>query len=293
MNKEQITSVLCELHRISGFRVSLHGTDYSEIAAYPSSRLALCSLIHTAEGEYDACLACDKAACKRALELRDTYIYKCRHGLTEAVSPLYNFGTLTGFLMMGQIYESEDGLRPLPMPCEGVDTDELLAASAEVPMVSPDMVASYVKIMTICAEYLTLSNAISSPKPTVAQMAKQFISDSFREKIGIKEICNCIGCSKSTLITAFKREFGITVNSYLNEVRLSEAERMLRSGGKSIGEIAVAVGFSDQSYFSKVFSAHYGVPPSEYDGVTHLGRMMEGRRERNGAADNFDFQDEV
>lgn len=289
MNKQQIVSVLAELHKISGFRVSLHDTDYSEIAAYPAGRCSLCSLIHTAEGEYDACVACDKAACKKALELSKTYIYECRHGLTEAVSPLYNFGTLTGFLMMGQIY---DGAKPHPLPelkRGAVDPLALAAAAAEVPVVDSEMVESYARIMTICAEYLTLSGAIPSRKPTVGQMAKQFISDNFREKIGIKDVCAHIGCSKSTLITAFKKEFDNTVNSYLNEVRLTEAERMLRGGGKSVGEIAISVGYSDQSYFSKVFSAYFGVPPSEYDGITNLHKMMKKRREEAGKTDNFDI----
>ena len=39
---------------------------------------------------------------------------------------------------------------------------------------------------------------------------------------------------------------------------------MLKIGDRNIGEIAIETGFSDQSYFSKVFSAKYGIPPSEY-----------------------------
>ena len=99
---------------------------------------------------------------------------------------------------------------------------------------------------------------------TVAEMAKKYIYDNYRTKFGIKEICQSIGCSKSTLITAFKRDVGMTVNDYITEVRLGEAIRMLLAGGQTIGEIALATGFSDQSYFSKVFSAKHGMSPSEY-----------------------------
>ena len=118
--------------------------------------------------------------------------------------------------------------------------------------------------MTICAQYLTLSNAIPSSKQTVAEMAKKFIFDNYKSKITISDICAEIGCSKSTLITTFKKQFGTTVNSYITEVRLKEAATMLTMGDKNIGEIAIQTGFSDQSYFSKVFSAKFGVPPSEY-----------------------------
>ena len=113
MTKEEIISVLAELYKITGFRVSLHGADYSEIAAYPSEKREFCRTVHQNPEEYEKCVACDKAACKKALSDRDTHIYTCRYGFTEAVSPLYNFGTLTGFLMMGQVYETDSNGAPI------------------------------------------------------------------------------------------------------------------------------------------------------------------------------------
>jgi AraC-like DNA-binding protein len=266
MTKEEIISVLAELHKITGFRVSLHSDDYGEIAAYPKEKQRFCRLIHAIPDEYEKCVACDKAACKRALNDKDTRIYTCRYGFTEAVSPLYNFGTLTGFLMMGQIFECDKDMRPIrPETKEISKLDENLREAAKsIPLVNSDMVRSYVRIMTICAQYLTLSNAIPSSKQTVAEMAKKFIFDNYKSKINIGNICSEIGCSKSTLITSFKKQFGTTVNNYITEVRLNEAATMLSIGDKNIGEIAIQTGFSDQSYFSKVFSAKFGVTPSEY-----------------------------
>ena len=91
MTKEEIISVLAELYKITGFRVSLHGADYSEIAAYPREKRKFCRMVHKNPDEYEKCVACDKAACKRALNDKSTHIYACRYGFTEAVSPLYNF----------------------------------------------------------------------------------------------------------------------------------------------------------------------------------------------------------
>ena len=266
MTKEEIISVLAELHKITGFRVSLHSADYGEIAAYPAEKQKFCRLIHKIPDEYEKCIACDKAACKRALSDKSTRIYTCRYGFTEAVSPLYNFGTLTGFLMMGQIFECDKDMRPIRPEVKEIAklSEELRGAADIIPLVNSDMVRSYVRIMTICAQYLTLSNAIPSSKQTVAEMAKKFIFDNYKSKITISDICAEIGCSKSTLITTFKKQFGTTVNSYITEVRLKEAATMLTMGDKNIGEIAIQTGFSDQSYFSKVFSAKFGVPPSEY-----------------------------
>ena len=266
MTREEIISVLAELYKITGFRVSLHGADYSEIAAYPAEKREFCRMVHKNPEDYEKCIACDKAACKKALADKSTHIYTCRYGFTEAVSPLYNFGTLTGFLMMGQVFETDADGRLVHKEVKSIDAlgDKMVALAKQTPLVDTDMVHSYVKIMTICAQYLTLSNAIPSAKQTVAEMAKRFIYDNYKSKITISDICDEIGCSKSTLITSFKKEYGTTVNSYITNVRLREAVNMLGMGDRNIGEIATETGFSDQSYFSKVFSAKYGVPPSEY-----------------------------
>ncbi len=266
MNRQEIITVLRELHRISGFRISLHGADFHEIAAYPESMCEFCSSVHKNKSEHLLCVECDTLACHKALTNKDTYIYKCRYGLTEAVSPLYNFGTLSGFLMMGQVAESERDLKRAKsrianiLP-QGADISELCDS---ITLVNPEMVSSFVKIMTICAEYLTLSNSVMAEKRTIAEEASRYINANLDKKFGIPDICRHIGCSKSTLITAFKKKYGMTVNSFITDLRLKKAQGLLYEGKMSIAEISSACGFSDQSYFSKVFCAKHKIPPTEY-----------------------------
>ena len=265
MNVSEIVTVLSELHKITGMRISLHGTDFKEIAAYPESALPLCAKIHESKEELSLCVGCDEDACRTALLQEKTYIYKCRYGLTEAVSPLYNFGTLTGFLMLGQIADSDHTARQavslLRCPLDESEKDKLCDS---VSIISPDMLSSYVKIMTICAQYLTLSNALPSIKPTTAELAEKYINENLSTKLNITDICKNLGCSKSTLLTSFKRRFGKTVNSYITDARLELSRKLLADGERTVFEVASECGFSDQSYFSKVFSAKFGIPPSEY-----------------------------
>ena len=269
MNKQEITEVLFELHKITGFRVSLCGVGREEIAAYPEERLPFCERVNRIESEHKRCCECDRLACKAALETKKTHIYKCPFGLTEAVSPLYNFGALTGFLVMGEICESDEeasvAAERLAKLTGGEDTREL---ETKIPRISADMVKSYLKITTICAQYLMLSNSLPIAKPNVAELARGYINENMQRKFGIADICDELRCSKSTLLTAFKKKYGITVNSYITEVRLERAVHLLGEGNMTISEIAAETGFSDQSYFSKVFSAKYGMPPSEYKTVT-------------------------
>ena len=267
MNKDKITETLKELYTVSGFRVSLHNTNFEEIAAYPETKQAFCSYLHSAsEKEYKLCRECDKNACEQVLETGKSTIYKCHHNLIEAVSPLYNFGVLTGFLMMGQVRVDGEGIDPLLTELTKLGKTDLEARSicANIPSVKQSMIQSYVKIMTICASYLTLSNSVTGAKATVGQLAMRYISENYTEHITVKDICDAVGYSKSTVLTSFKKEFSTTINAYLTNMRLERAKKMLENEDVTINEVALECGFTDQSYFSKVFSAKYKITPTDY-----------------------------
>ena len=92
----------------------------------------------------------------------------------------------------------------------------------------------------------------------------RYISENYTDRISIKDICDAIGYSKSTVLSSFKKEFSTTINSYLTNMRLERAKKMLENENTTINEVALECGFSDQSYFSKVFSAKYKITPTEY-----------------------------
>lgn len=255
MQKQDIVSVLRELHKITGFRISLHDAELREIAAYPENPLPFCAAVAELEGEHKKCRECDREACRIAKHTKSTYKYRCRFGLTEAVSPIYNFDILTGYLIMGQILEGDDLLSSAAPRAAAIDT---------IPRISADMVDSFVRIMTICAGYLTMSNALESPTPTFALKAKRYILENLDAKLSLADICDSIGCSKSTLLTTFKKAYGKTVNSFITDARLNKARLLLADGGMTINEIALESGFYDQSYFAKVFSKKYGITPSDF-----------------------------
>jgi AraC-like DNA-binding protein len=109
-----------------------------------------------------------------------------------------------------------------------------------------------------------MSNAFVGDKLTLGQNVMRYLNDNYHTHIQISDICKELGYSKSAVLTAFKKEYGTTVNSHLNTLRLTKAKKLIEEGGLSINEIAHSTGFTDQSYFSKVFSAKFGIPPSEY-----------------------------
>ena len=261
--QSKITSVLCDLYKISGFRMSLHNANFEEIAAYPAEPTAFCAYVHSLPGEFQKCLECDRIGSREALARGEAHSYRCRFGLTEVASPLYSFGILTGFLMMGQVTvgKAEESAAVRKILPEKEFREKLLGS---VPTVPEDMLASYVRILTVCAEYLTLSNALSATHQDLGAMTKTYIGQNFQKKITLNDICKHLACSKSTLVNTFRKTYGMTVTEYLTEVRLKEAEKLLRRREHSLSQVAALCGFSDQSYFSKVFAAKMGCAPGDY-----------------------------
>ena len=101
-----IERILKELYHISGFRISIYDTNFREIAAYPRELGCFCGLIQKHPEGKRLCVEHDTMAFGRVREQEKLHIYKCHFGLYEAVAPLYSFGTLTGYLMMGQTLEA-------------------------------------------------------------------------------------------------------------------------------------------------------------------------------------------
>lgn len=266
MKKEEIVAILKELYKVSGFRISLHGMNFEELAAYPESALPLCAHIQCLRGELANCKGEDALFGRRVRESDGTVIYKCRFGLTDVICPLHSLGSPAGYLMMGQLrdedFDTEGLVRELC--ARGSDADEARRLIENTPVMSREKTDSFAKIMTICAEYLTLINALPGNKPSTAELTRLYVYENFRERISMSDICRALGRTKSVICPAFKERYGMTVIEYLTELRLEEAKRMLTETDMTVTEIADAIGFSDSSYFTKVFTKHEGRAPTSY-----------------------------
>jgi AraC-like DNA-binding protein len=70
--------------------------------------------------------------------------------------------------------------------------------------------------------------------------------------------------SDDYLTYCFRQELGMTPIDYLNRYRVLQAQRLLRETNQSITTIALEVGFSSSSYFSRMFRRLTGRSPDEY-----------------------------
>lgn len=91
-----------------------------------------------------------------------------------------------------------------------------------------------------------------------------YIKENYRKKLTLDAIANHVYLSKSYLSKIFKEETGLSITGYINQVRVEKSKLYLTDRSYSLADIANAVGFDDQSYYTKVFKSLIGVSPGKY-----------------------------
>ncbi len=80
----------------------------------------------------------------------------------------------------------------------------------------------------------------------------------------IAEAASAAGMSERTLRRRFKDELGIGWREFINEIRMSEAMKLLRRGSSTVTDAAYAVGFNSLGAFTVAFTHYAGMTPSAF-----------------------------
>ncbi|MDR1531998.1 MAG: helix-turn-helix domain-containing protein [Clostridiales bacterium] len=93
--------------------------------------------------------------------------------------------------------------------------------------------------------------------------AIEFMMGHFSENLTVCDVAGKVNLSPTYFGNFFKHATGKTFNQFLTNIRLNQAETMLRGGEHKINEVASACGFTEPFYFSRVFKLNRGICPSE------------------------------
>lgn len=96
------------------------------------------------------------------------------------------------------------------------------------------------------------------------QNVKEYLDQHYQEKIRLDDLANAFFINKFYLTRIFKEQFGLTINGYLTQVRITHAKQLLRFSQMPIEQIGLMCGLGDANYFSRVFKKVEGISPGEY-----------------------------
>lgn len=104
----------------------------------------------------------------------------------------------------------------------------------------------------------------SAKKRLELKNIKQYLDDHYTEKITLDQLSAEFFINKHYLTKIFHDTYGMTIISYLNQKRITQAKHLLRFSDMSMEEIAAKIGMTDANYFSRTFNKVEGVRPSEF-----------------------------
>lgn len=106
--------------------------------------------------------------------------------------------------------------------------------------------------------------------------AVRYLIANFREEVRLETLLPLTGMSRPTFARQFKKHSGRTFSEFLNRLRLQTACRELEESDRSVLDIALASGFTQVSFFNRLFRRLQKCSPSEY--------RARSRRRQRGAA---------
>lgn len=108
------------------------------------------------------------------------------------------------------------------------------------------------------------SSGIAKSKYHELEKVISLMNKDYAKPIDLVEYANLCYVSKSRFIHIFKEYTGYSPYAYQLAIRMDRAKELLRDSELSIEEISDFVGYSDSSYFCRIFKKHTGNTPSYY-----------------------------
>ena len=91
-----------------------------------------------------------------------------------------------------------------------------------------------------------------------------YINENYARDLNMAVVSNHISMNYSLFSAEFKNITGTNFVTYVKELRMGEAKKLLSETDMKVNEISVKVGYDNEKHFMKSFKAYVGVSPSEY-----------------------------
>lgn len=112
----------------------------------------------------------------------------------------------------------------------------------------------------------------------------RFIMEESHRSISLAEVAEVASMNKEAFCRFFKERTRKTLTEFLNEVRITNACHMLASNDICIGQVAAETGFTNLSYFNRVFRKLHGFTPKVYRNSILKGTAGTGINQQHEAA---------
>ena len=115
----------------------------------------------------------------------------------------------------------------------------------------------------LCDKALCYMNQVDQEK-SIVYTVKAYISEHYAEELTRDDMAQLVYLNPDYLSRIFRSETGESLSNYLIRFRIDRAKELLISTSQPIHQIACSVGYTNFSYFAKLFRKYTQCTPNEY-----------------------------
>lgn len=188
----------------------------------------------------------------------EPYLKRCHAGVTEIVVPIFEYGDIAGWLLMGPFREA------------GSQFSGYAATRKEwtrCPILTKAEIEQKMAVAKVFASGLIgISPRGRNFRPEDARVGKAlgYVKEHIGERLLAGTVARYCGLSLSRFTQLFSKQMGLSFTDYVLQERVHLAEKFLADPFRFKADIAEELGFSDQSHFTRAFKKVTGLTPGDY-----------------------------
>lgn len=239
-------------------RLCLH--DYTGMLAHgnlPHMHFSECCVDYKKSNQvnHKLCMVFDQKMVREKMSLLGRGFFKnCHCGILEAVFPVYCRGALAGIIFAGPFAQGEAELTTPVSRTVSHKLRRLSDAEREKLLAMGEIAASY--LGSCCTPTFGSDRA--------GQIRDYLMHNASKTTASIDDLAEKLRLSSPRASEAVKKIFGRNFQQLLNEERIKIACQYLENTAYTIDELAKASGFSDGTYFHRVFRSFMKMTPGNY-----------------------------
>lgn len=185
----------------------------------------------------------------------DEYIALRRHMLNLGAKAIVVAQNVTANLLLWALRERVLDVLPLPLQTGDLNT-AVLRYLNDARRPAGNAARDSARVPALPA------SQVAAPKLSTLA-AIEYIEQNYKYEIDVETAAALCGLSRSHFSRSFAKEHGVGFCEFVVQHRIAVARQLLKRPGISVAEVAQLVGFSDHSYFSKIFKRFVSMRPSD------------------------------
>ncbi|MDR1175238.1 MAG: PocR ligand-binding domain-containing protein [Treponema sp.] len=250
-------------------RITIFSVDLQEklaVGFYPTC--SYCKLIREELGYKNHCLQQDRKMSLRSLNSHVPLSYVCHAGLVDSVFPIKPDETaVIGYAMIGQ-FRTQNAIPAAILRAwekNGFDPAVLKTAFAEQVFFGQEALENMLNLFSMLCDFIVSKGYIRLRRFDIIEEILRWVESHISKPILFSEVADYLGYSQSTILNVLKKRLNMNFKQLCILKKIERFETVAADNPTlSIEEAALKVGYSDVSYFSRLYKKVRSTTPSAF-----------------------------